>query len=152
MTAPKITIVQKPVSGQLNARLQRIGRKLSDFKDVHKEASILLDRWVQKNFKAEGQGLSSDKWPPFARGGRWRKGFGLDTSAKLLQDTGALRISFQPFADSQDAGIGSVLDYAKYHEEGTGDIPKRRMLPEPREVEDTLTELFERHVERARNA
>ena len=62
--------------------------------------------WVQKNFKGEGKAVGG--WAPFKAGGRWRKGFGLDTSAKLLQDTGALRASFLPFASKTDAGIGSL--------------------------------------------
>ena len=153
MTGLKVTIKQKPVSDELEKRLQKIGRKLSDFIGVHKEASILLDRWVQKNFKDEGQSLGADSWPPFARGGRWRRGFGLDTAAKLLQDTGRLRISFTPFSSAKTAGIGSDLSYAEPHEEGKGSLPQRRMLPKAAEVQDALIELFERHVrEGLRNA
>lgn len=104
-----------------------------------KKASIYLDRWVQSNFKSEGGKVGG--WQPFARGGRVTSD-GIDTSARLLQDTGRLRASFLPFATKKTAGISSDLDYAKTHEYGTGDVPMRRMLPEKADVIDDIRRIL----------
>ncbi len=70
----------------------------------------------------------------------------IDRSAKLLQDTGLLRISFLPFATMTNAGIGSDLPYSKYHQDGGKHLPQRRMLPEKEEVMADLTEILDNWV------
>jgi len=77
---------------------------------AYKRAAVFLDRWVQDNFRTEGEKVGG--WEPFQKGGRLTTRGGetvLDTSAKLLQKTGALRISYRPFATKKNAGIGSEL-------------------------------------------
>lgn len=103
-----------------------------------------LDQWVQRNFEGEGELVGG--WAPFARGGRWLVGVGLDTSAKLLQHTGRLRASFEPFWDKHEVGIGSDLSYAIYHEKGTSTIPRRRILPEWREVKTSVMKIYNEHI------
>lgn len=154
MTGVRVTVTQTPSKAALERKLRKARAKLvggEGMLRLHKRAAILLDRWVQKNFQTEGGG-----WEPFAvykpqgRRGRWisrsggRPGY-LDTSAKLLRDTGALRLSFRPFATRKDAGIGSELDYAEFHEKGIG-VPMRRMLPVNADVQGALKDLFERHA------
>jgi len=70
-------------------------------------------------------------WKPFKLGGRRLPGGGIDTSAKLLQDTGELRLRVNPFFTKTVAGIGSNLPYALTHELGLPhrNLPARRMLP-----------------------
>lgn len=114
----------------------------------HKKASIMLDAWVQRNFKSEGGNLSDGKWQEFAAEGRPRRGFGLDSSAKLLQDTGLLRASHQPFWNKNDAGIGTSLPYAEVHNKGQG-VPVRRTVPKDVEVRQALLKLLNQHAERA---
>lgn len=124
---------------------QRFGKGVKVLREMpHRRIAVFLDQWVQKNFKGEGQAVGG--WAPFQAGGRWRKGFGIDATAKLLQDTGALRASFLPFASKRDAGIGSLLPYSKSHEKGEGALPVRRMLPKFPEVEDDVEDIFVEHV------
>lgn len=115
-----------------------------------RQVSIFLDRWVQLNFREEGGKVGG--WTPFKYGGRETTnaksnakidGRYVNTTAKLLQDTGRLRISFIPFATTTNAGIGSDLPYAKGHEEGTSKLPQRRMLPKAPEVEDDCRQIIE---------
>ena len=146
----KVQIIQKPKDNLVKAQLRKMANRAVDFTLVHKQAAIMLDKWVQKNFKNEGRGLS-DRWPPFKIGGRWIKGSGVDASAKLLQDTGALRASHMPFHNKDDAGIGSNLPYSKAHQLGEG-VPQRRTLPERGEVEKALQDLFEEHTRRISDA
>ena len=144
----EVKIHQTPEDGAVLARLTKIRERMvgSGAPIVYKKISIFLDQWVQRNFKNQGSQLSgSDTWPPFKSGGRRLKGAGLDTSAKLLQDTGALRASHLPFSSGVDAGIGSTLPYSKYHQEGIG-VPMRRTLPKAIEVRATILQLFDDHI------
>lgn len=112
-------------------------------KPAYRAAGVFLDQWVQKNFRTEGGNIGG--WPQFALGGRKKRGL-FDATAKLLQDTGALRISFKPFASNKNAGIGSDLDYSEYHNEGIG-VPQRRMLPKQSEVNGPLRDILEGYVD-----
>lgn len=119
---------------QVLTRLSRMKRKMQDMSTAHKKISIMLDRWVQLNFKTQGGKVGG--WAPIQRNGA------------ILQDTGRLRMSFLPFADSKDAGIGSELPYSKVHEEGIG-VTKRRILPELREVKKDIVAAYNEHIRKA---
>lgn len=112
-----------------------------------KQSAIYLDRWVQLNFKNQGDSVGG--WRPLAAGGRWINKNGkryLDTSAKILIDTSALRHSFTPWATNREAGIKSDLPYAIKHEEGRDDVPARRMLPKRREVISEINQIFHNFI------
>ncbi len=148
MSAVKVTVVLNPTLAEIKAKMIRRQKKLAAFLHLHKEAAIMLDRWVQKNIRSEGGLLNTGAWEPFKIGGRRIKGGGLDTSAKLLQDTGRLRLSMLPFATKRNAGIGSELPYSKHHEEGEG-VPMRRLLPVHAEVKHVLRAMFGKHIDSA---
>jgi len=121
----------------------KAGGKLKNMRPAMKQVSVFLDAWVQQNFRTEGGKVGG--WEPFKAGGRYIRGT-LDTSAKLLQDTGALRASYRAFASSNNAGIGSRLPYAETHEEGIG-VPARRMVPEGPDVSDEVRDILASYVE-----
>ena len=100
----------------------------------HKKISIMLDSWVQRNFKTEGGNVGG--WASIKRDGR------------ILQDTGRLRASFLPFFNKKDAGIGSDLPYSKAHEEGIG-VEQRRILPETPEVKRDITKVYDEHIRKS---
>lgn len=148
---PNVTIVPTN-SAQVRSRLKKISRGISDMSIPHKKISVMLDRWVQINFKEEGDKVG--KWPKLKAGGRYKKKTGkakrkLDTSAKILQDTGRLRKSFLPFFNKKDAGVGSDLPYSEPHEKGLGNLPKRRMLPILKDVKRDIVKEYENHIRRA---
>lgn len=111
--------------------MQRINKNIAALDIPHKKISIMLDRWVQTNFKTEGGNVGG--WAPIQRQGR------------ILQDTGRLRASFLPFANKKNAGIGSDLPYAETHEEGIG-VKVRRMLPELPEVRRDILSVYNKHI------
>lgn len=120
------------VSFQPNINLVRraLNRLIEDMVDLstpNRRVAVLLDTWVQRNFQSEG-GLVGG-WKPFKLGGRRLPGGGIDYTAKLLQDTGQLRASFDTIFDSDSVEIWSDLYYAKFHEYGARNLPQRRMLP-----------------------
>jgi len=158
-----IKIKETPTLKQLRVRLAIREKEYRNNPAPWKAVSLMLDKWVQDNFKTEGGKVGG--WVAFKVGGRWIKqgqisrregaqeGIGrktktraLDTSAKLLQDTGRLRASFFPFASRFNAGIMSNLPYAKAHNEGIPKkgLPARRMLPKRREVIKQAKEILQR--------
>lgn len=140
----EIQISVRPTLAQVRKRLALRMKKLSKLNHPNKKISIFLDRWVQKNFRSEGGAVGG--WLPLKAGGRWIKGKGLDATARILQDTGRLRVSFLPFADMKNAGIGSDLPYSKKHEKGEDGLPVRRMLPKSREVMKDARKIYDKHI------
>lgn len=133
---------------KLQNRYKDNAEKIKNLKTPYKKIAIFLDSWVQRNFK--GQGKQVGGWKKFKKRkdgtrGRWIRGKGLDTTAKLLQDTGRLRASFLPFAHAKDAGIGSDLPYAEKHEKGVK-VPVRRILPIKSEVIDRASKIMDDYV------
>jgi phage gpG-like protein len=168
----KLDQVQRAVStggkggGGRGAGLERVNRKVS----------VWLLRWVNTNFKTQGGKVGG--WKPFKYGGRVvsktkkgksgkrtknrlakSQGIGgpgnrpyVDTSAKLLQDTGLLRAKFHPFHTRNTAGVGNNQPYSLAHELGvpSRNLPARRMLPESgdRDVEDGVLKIYDTYIER----
>jgi len=116
---------------RLVRKFAQVQHDLKDARPANRRAGIWLMRWINQNFRSQG-GHTGRKWDRLKRGGRWQKGVGLDTTAKLLQDTGRLRASFDFKATQKTVIVGSDLSYSLYHEEGLPmrNLPKRRMLPE----------------------
>lgn len=77
--------------------------------------AILAMNWINRNFQTEGGMVGG--WAPLSDNtlAARRKG-----SGRILQDTGLLRMSFTPEWTSEFARVGSPLDIALYHEQGTG--------------------------------
>lgn len=137
----------KPTLDALKKRHDAALAALKKTEVAMRKVSIMLDQWVQRNFKGEGSLVGG--WAPFVHGGRVTRARGgpaiVDTSAKLLQDTGRLRSSYVPFSSRNNAGIGSDLPYAENHNEGLGPLPARRMVPEEPEVLTKIEEILEQH-------
>ena len=134
---------------QVRVRMGKIHAKLKNIEPTHKKISIMLDRWVQENFKTEGGNVGG--WAPLKAGGRFTgkgKNRKFDPSAKILRNTTRLSKSFLPFADKKDAGIGSDLPYSKPHDEGIG-IVMRRILPVLPEVKRDINNAYNDHVKEA---
>lgn len=143
-------------------KIKELKRKLATARDglkndgiAMRQIAIFLDRWVQKNFQSSGDEVGG--WAPFTYGGRLttkRKGNAksiegrrwINGSAKLLMDTGALRLSFLPFIKQGSAGIGSDLPYSEPHEKGTKHVPQRRLLPQNAEVKADVVEILDNFI------
>lgn len=143
----EIQFSSKPEMASIKKKLQDKGKRIGDLLPVHKKVSVYLDGWVQKNFKTEGGNLKDGKWPRFKAGGR-RVAGRLDSSAKLLQDTGALRSSHLPFYDKKNAGIGSNMKHAAPHNKGLGHLPMRRTIPKIAEISSSVLTIFDNHVKK----
>lgn len=102
-------------------------------KDAFRNIAVAMGEWTDRNIKTEG-GKVDGGWPPFKHGGRlkWIEGEGaiIDSSAKLLQDTGTLKNKTDIAWKSMNATVFTAVDYASFHDEGIpGKLPQRRILP-----------------------
>lgn len=145
-TSDGVQVTVKPSLKDLKKRQEKQLKKIADMKEPMSKVATLLDRWVQTNFKTEGGNVGG--WAPFAIGGRRKKGGRIDTTAKLLQDTGRTRASFLPFSSKNNAGIGSDLPHTKAHNEGHGNLPERRILPRIADVLKEVRRLLESYHKR----
>jgi phage gpG-like protein len=146
-----IQVVIRGSSKAASRKLKEVIRKVSNPISANREVSIWLLRWVNTNFKTEGGSVGG--WKPFKHGGRILPSGNIDTEAKLLQDTGRLRASFNPFFSKTVAGIGSGLRYSVTHELGLPhrNLPARRMLPlaSDKSVENGIIKIYNRWIMRS---
>lgn len=133
--------IRKRKVREYQKRYQEAARKLEDLNPTMKKVSVYLDQWVQRNFQTQGGKVGG--WQPFVES---NPRIAQDPSAKLLQDTGALRRSFLPFATGDNAGIGSDLPYSEPHNAGWGHLPQRRLLPKKTEVNDDVSDIIRADV------
>ena len=147
-----ISVELKPPVGELRKMHAEVVKRLRSTEQLYASIAVLLDRFVQRNFKQEGALTHPGAgWKTLRAGGRW-KGKTFDSSAKILQDTGRLRASFFPFHDKTSAGIGSDIPYSKPHEEGLNGLPERRMLPREKQVKEEVKKVYDYYVKQAFNA
>lgn len=146
---------------QAQKRLIKLANTVSDTAMLNRQVGIALYGAVLRNFR--DQGHEGKAWSPFKAGGRWHgrgKDRRLDTGAKLLMDTGALRASFVPFSDATRAGVGArsyvpkgtgeaPWDLAAIHEFGTSTIPARPMLPSLEKGLELALNIYGRAIDRA---
>jgi len=133
------SITTSPSSDSITAWFKRVSNKFSDFSIPNKAASIILDRWVQVNFKTEG-----------GKVGNWKKSdAAIARNGMTLQKTGNLKDKFSAFYDKNDAGIGTEVPYSLPHEKGLYGLPIRRMLPTSNEAWKAVKPAYEKFVEGA---
>ena len=147
---PLINMTFKPNMDQVRARFTAMRKDLQDRRDPNARVRVFLDGWVQRNFRTEGGKVGG--WKPLAAGGRWKTYASgkrvFDSSAKILQDTGRLRLSFVTFERNggRAVGIGSDVPYSEQHEKGLEGLPERRMLPKRAEIIDDVRRIFDQFV------
>lgn len=119
----------------MQRKLRGLAAALGDTTRTNHGLSIDLYAFVTKNFQTEGGMTEAGHWEPLEpETVEWkdRRGY-----AMILQNTGALRQSFAPFYDREQAGVGAQQifdegrdpDMAAVHEFGLGHVPARPMLP-----------------------
>lgn len=125
--------------------MERKRKKLKDQSKANAQAVVIADRWIQKNFQEQGKAVGG--WQPLAPATmaarrRGKKPLG----TKILIDTGELRRRWKHLYNSKMAAIQSGVDYAEKHEKGIG-VPKRRILPESKDIMPDLKKIFGEFIE-----
>lgn len=148
-----IEIKFTPTIEQVKAKFDAIQKSLDNKIDPFTGIQVYLDAWVQRNFKTEGGKVGG--WEKLAAGGRWKTSASgksvFDSSAKILQDTGRLRLSFVSFVKYDSVSIGSDIPYSKKHEEGQNGLPVRRMLPKYTEISKDVKKIFNLYIAKILN-
>lgn len=154
----------------LDKKLRDFASDLKDREPTNRQVSVRLMSLVMKNFSTQSN--DGNKWAPFKLGGRYvsskkvkkkkgekrGKGRFLDTSAKLLQDTGNLRQSFLGLYSKDVAGVGAKasagVNYAIVHEQGSpkNKLPARPMLPTAKQLEQEFINVYNSQIRRAQRA
>lgn len=130
--------------------LRRLARELGDRRAANQALSDKMFQMVADNFDTESH--DGEPWVDLAPSTRrWKERRGYD---KILQNTGALRQSFLPFSDNDQAGVGalSALEHAELsekHERGIG-VPARPMLPSRARALEEAVEVYGFFLGRAR--
>lgn len=144
MTSLSITADTRKAERQL----RRLGRDLNP-RAMLKVIGFRLVREIDKGFRSEKQ-PGGKRWKPLAPSTLARR---RGTSAKILQDTGRLKRSFQqgqPIRlSTREVLIGSNVDYADIHQEGQDHIPARPMLPTERHAEQVVQQEADAFVNKA---
>lgn len=128
----------------LQRRLSRMTKGLSDRRRVNARATVIVDRWIQKNFQKEGQlAYPGTGWKPLKPStiASRRKGKGKG-GVKILQDTGHLKGRWKKSWTATFAKVQSGVPYSEIHHEGKGHVPERRILPTDAQIRPELMKLF----------
>lgn len=130
----------------------RMRRRHGNLKKMpHKKAAVILFRWIQKNFQAEGA-LHNTNFGPWkqlspATIARRRKGRGVGRP-KILQDTGNLRQRWDVRGNKLSGSVKSRQDYSGDHERGdpSRNLPQRKILPREGQAQSLVFPVFKDHV------
>jgi len=130
----------------MQAAMAKRKSNLSKRRVANSRAVVVVDRWIQVNFRTEGGNVGG--WKPLAKETKeaFRHGWGKVSyrggdDSKILQDTGTGRKSWKHIVSHNEASILNVAEhpytrekgYMNAHDKGKG-VPQRRILPEDREI------------------
>jgi phage gpG-like protein len=118
-------------------------------------AVIFLDAWIQRNFKSDGKkAMGGGGWKPLApatiraRAEGWGD-YKKDSNPQILRNRGTLRQSWKHDYNNDRAIIenyatakGSTYYYGLAHDEGRGDLPERRILPQDKQIAKDIKKIF----------
>ena len=152
----------------LTANMRKKHAQLKDRKTVNSNAVVVVDRWIQENFQTQGANVGG--WKPLSDSTKFGTSsrstlLGLSSkrvsrggeSAKILQDTGALRLKWNHIVSDKEATIESLAKskdgfyYGMAHNEGgkNNKPPKRQILPDPRMVWPELALVYRKFLKKA---
>lgn len=148
--------VNLKVSGQQKflRHMGKIPKKLSNKRGMYLAAVITYERWIKKNFQAQGRNHENSKfhWKPLKESTikRRRKGKGRG-NPKVLRDTGNLMLRWERTATNQYGRLRSGVKYSSVHENGAKrrGIPQRKIFPSDKQGRDITRPVFEKFLKEA---
>lgn len=135
---------------ELSRRLDLKANKLKDFKPPFTEAAKSLKKTFENDvFRTEGA-VIEEKWKPLSPltlALRAKRGQG----SKILDATGRMKRSFTYAVSSQEAVIGNVAPYFKYHQSKLPRkrLPRRVMMKLAEEQKQMIVRTFLKHVRKS---
>lgn len=148
--------VNLKVSGQQKflRHVGKVPKRLSNKRGMHLSAVITYERWIKKNFRAEGKNHENGKfkWKPLKESTveRRRKGKGKG-QPKILRDTGNLMLRWDRVATNTYGWLRSGVSYSSIHENGDRrrGIPQRKILPSDKQGRKIIKPVFEKFLKEA---
>ena len=157
-------LIQIKGGKELQAALGRKQVALSHMGNPFHKAVILIDRWIQKNFQAEGKmAYPGQGWQPLAastiaarlgqrrvKAAASKKGKAReDATLKILQQNGWLRDRWKHYWNDKYAQIQSGVDYGIYHDsdQPRTKLPERKIIPTEKQIMPELLKIFGKHIE-----
>jgi len=113
------------------------------FRKAERRIPILVAREVENHFKQNFRKKAFDKKP-------WASRKQADRGS-LMNRTGRLKRSIQTIGTPSfdRLQVGSNLDYAKVHNEGQGNMPKRQFIGQSKELDKKVVKIIEQELEKA---
>lgn len=126
--------------GGIIYQLDMLAKDIGDIKGRLADAEKVVLASIDKNFKAQGR----PPWTPMAESTkkRRRKGKNRGRSPKLLQDTGTMRESIRGEIAGDTLTVAANVDYAHFHQQGTGRIPARPFMTLQEEDVERIAKMF----------
>ena len=117
-----------------------------NFREMMPDLETDLGLDVQRNFRQQKLGQSSSKWQKLTpKYKKWKNRNGGDRA--LLVRTGKLKNSFATLSrGSMRFTFGSVVPYAKYHNEGMTPQPQRQMLGKNKNLDRAFEKTISKHI------
>lgn len=138
-------------------KIRSINRKLDKRGGIggpFSQAVIFLDGWIQRNFKSDGRlAEGGSGWQPLAPSTKRarEKGWGYykpaTASPQILRHKGYLMRRWKHEYNDRRAVIENFATskgfyYGTAHDEGTGNVPQRRILPQDHQVAGPIRKIF----------
>ena len=142
---------------EVERNMARRANKLNDRRTVNAACLVVVDRWIQDNFKTEGGKVGGWKpLKPATIAGR-RKGSNkaLAGQVKILQDKGHLKDDWKHIVDKTTGRLRSLVkgksgaSYGLFHDQGLGNLPKRQIIPEPKQIAPKLKQVYQHFIKQA---
>jgi phage gpG-like protein len=142
--ATRITIEVDDSEAQ--RRLAATQRRSQDLKPVFQEARVILGASNAANFASNG--LPVGGWAPRQRDHAWPP---LVKTGRLFNSLANLRGAPNEI-NKRNATFGTNVEYAKFHQSGTRQMPKRQIVFEPLGFRRTIAQAGADHIIGVRRA
>jgi phage gpG-like protein len=136
-------------AGKAAVNLHRLGERGADVRPVSEKVRSVYRKSTERRFRTRGEGA----WPPLAGSTMERKQRqGLDprplrATEKLYRALTSPRAAGQvDVRDRSEFRFGTTLPYARFHDTGSGGVPRRELIELTPAERREVTKLISGHV------
>jgi len=153
-------------SSDYDRKSRELLRSIRDRRKVLLASAVAVDKWIQKNFEAEGRNHKNPKyhWKELSEVTiemrRARLGGRGSGNEKILKDRGNLKRNWQISANNNHGIVKSKVNYSSLHENGGTvsfrgkrvKVPQRKIFPDKKQLNEIINPVFELYANQlARN-
>ena len=127
----------------LQLKFRKLALGITNRAPLMRRIGIKLLNEITENFQSEKN--EDVKWTPLAETTIAQRRL-MGKGAKILQDTGRLKGSFEMEYNRDRVKVGTTVVYAHFHEFGTDNIPKRPFMPAKKRALEIAIDVTERYI------